>query len=46
MHIEKFAPGILGPEYEFNLPLGTNFIFDTTWFKSDKYLQKEFHELI
>jgi len=35
----------LGPEQEFNLPSGTNFVFDTTWFKNDKYLQKEFHEL-
>mmetsp|Transcript_1239 Transcript_1239/g.771 ORF Transcript_1239/g.771 Transcript_1239/m.771 type:complete len:123 (-) Transcript_1239:49-417(-) len=38
VHIEQFAQGILGPEQEFNLPLGTNFIFDTTWFKTDKYL--------
>lgn len=44
-HIEQFAHGILGPEYEFNLPTGTNFVFDTTSFKNDKYLNKEFHEL-
>jgi len=43
--IEQFAKGILGPEYEFNLPTGTNFIFDTSWLKNDKYLKKEFHDL-
>lgn len=29
-HIEQFSKGILGPEFEFDLPKGTNFIFDTT----------------
>lgn len=35
----------MGPEYEFDLPKGTNFIFDTSHFKKDKYLSKEFIEL-
>jgi hypothetical protein len=37
-HIEQFAPNILGPDYEFDLPKGANFLFDTTWFKNDKYI--------
>ena len=43
--IDQFSPNILGPEYEFDLPKGMNFHFDTTSFKSDKYLTKEFNEL-
>jgi hypothetical protein len=43
--IDQFSPNILGPEFEFDLPKGMNFTFDTTVFKSDKYLAKEFHEL-
>lgn len=44
--IDHFSPNILGPEFEFDLPKGMNFHFDTTYFKSDKYLAKEFNELI
>lgn len=43
--IDQFSPNILGPEYEFDLPKGMNYTFDTTIFKGDKYLSKEFHEL-
>lgn len=43
--IDQFSPKILDPDYEFDLPKGMNFTFDTTIFKSDKYLTKEFHEL-
>ncbi len=43
--IDQFSPNILGPEFEFDLPKGMNYTFDTTIFKGDKYLSKEFHEL-
>lgn len=32
-NIEQFSPNILGPEYEFDLPKGMNFTFDTSWFR-------------
>ena len=43
--IERFAPQILDPEFEFDLPKGLNYEFDTSGFKADKYLAKEFQEL-
>jgi len=35
-HIEMYAKGILGTDYEFDLPKGTNFIFDSSWMKKEK----------
>lgn len=41
----RFAANILGPEYEFDLVRGMNFIFDTSALKLDKGLAKEFSEI-
>ena len=45
VHIETFCKGILGPEYEFDLPKGTNFIFDSSCFKEDNFLKRDFPDL-
>ena len=45
VNINKFAANILGPEYEFDLVRGMNFVFDTSSLKTDKGLAKEFAEI-
>lgn len=45
VNINRFAPNILGPEYEFDLVRGMNFVFDTGELKRDKGLAREFAEI-
>ena len=45
VRIDLFAHGILGPEFEFDLVRGMNFLFDTSRIKLDKGLVKEFSEI-
>jgi hypothetical protein len=45
ININRFAPNILGPEFEFDLVRGMNFIFNTGILKKDKGLAREFAEI-
>lgn len=45
VRIDTFAPGILGPEFEFDLVRGLNFLFDSSKIKQNKSLVKEFNEI-
>jgi hypothetical protein len=45
VNINRFAPNILGPEFEFDLVRGMNFMFDSSFLKHDKGLVREFPEI-